>query len=356
MKSYFWPKSVVWETTLRCNMRCQHCGSVAGDAREGELDTTEALELCDQLAEMGTETVILSGGETLMRKDWPQLAHSLVEQGVTLGIITNGVVLEKNPRVLPELLELKRKARGSFSIGLSLDGLQQSHDEIRGIPGSFDQVVRCLELSRDAGLAVVVLTTVNRMNFADLKPLRERLFELRPYAWQVQTCSVYGRMKDRRDWLLTREQYVELVELLAESRRLRACEPRTDPADCIGYYGPTEADLRDHAWSGCQAGIRALGIESNGNIKGCLSLLDPVFVEGNIREHSLAEIWDRAGAFAYNRGFDESQLAGDCAGCEHGRICMAGCRGVSHSVTGEFHRAPYCITAIGRQKPTHDDI
>jgi len=351
MKPYFWPKTVVWETTLRCNMRCKHCGSIAGDARERELDSDEALDLCDQLVDLGAETVILSGGETLLRKDWPKLAWRLVENGVTLGIITNGVIFDKDPKVIEEMQRLRDGAHGSFSIGLSLDGLEKNHDGIRGIEGSFKQVLRSIKRASDVGLAVVVLTTVNQANFGDMKALRSLLYELQPYAWQVQTTNVYGRMKERRDWLLSETQYIELVEFLAESRRLRSCDPRTDPADCIGYYGPTEKDLRDQPWGGCQGGLRGLGIESNGNIKGCLSLLEPEFVEGNIRDKSLADIWDDEGAFAYNREFEVSQLSGMCAGCEHGKACAAGCRGVAHSVTGKYHEAPYCISGFARKRP-----
>jgi len=350
VKSHFWPQSVVWETTLRCNMRCLHCGSVAGDARPDELSTAEALDLCDQLAALDTETVILSGGETLLRDDWPQITERLIDHGILVGLITNGVVLDKDRKVLAELLRLYDGSRGGISLGISLDGLDQAHDEIRGIPGSFQQVLRCLKLTADNGLPAVVLTTVNGRNVADLRPLRDLIFELAPYAWQFQTCSVYGRMKERRDWLLTREQYIDLVQFLAENRRLRKENPRTDPADCIGYHGEFEADLRSEPWHGCHAGIRGIGIESNGNIKGCLSLLDPIFVEDNIRQHSLAEIWDRPGAFAYNREFEVSKLEGMCAGCEHGKACAAGCRGVAHSVTGSFYQAPFCMHGFGRQK------
>jgi len=353
MRSYFWPRQVVWETTLRCNMRCQHCGSIAGEAREGELSTAEALDVCDQLAELSAEWVILSGGETLLRRDWPKIASRLLDSGVLVGIITNGILLEKGRRVLPTLLELYQSSGGRISLGISLDGMEAAHDGIRDIPGSFDQVLRCLDLTKRAGLPTVVLTTVNNRNIDDLPAMRDLIFELQPYAWQFQTCSVYGRMKERRDWLLRPEQYQYLVEFLAENRRIRRENPRTDPADCIGYFTELESDLRDSPWPGCHAGIRGLGIESNGNIKGCLSLLDPIFVEGNVREIRIPELWDSPDAFAFNRDFSVDLLEGMCAGCEHGKRCAAGCRGVAHSVTGNLYEAPYCVHGISSHS-THN--
>ena len=343
MRAWFWPKTVVWETTLRCNMRCLHCGSSAGSPRGEEMDTTEALDVCRQLGELGAETVILSGGETLLRDDWPQIAEALLEQGITVGIITNGVLLEKNPRVVPTLQDLYTRSGGRISLGISLDGLEEAHDSIRGISGSHAQVVRCIKLAHSSEIPIIVLTTVHRENVSDLPALRELVFDLKPFAWQFQTCSVYGRMLERRDWLLTPEQYVELARFLAENRRLRSESPRTDPADCVGYFTDLEGELRDSPWPGCQAGVRAMGLEANGNVKGCLSLLDRVFVEGNVRETSLAELWDRPGAFAYNRGFGPEKLEGMCEGCEHGKRCAAGCRGVAHSVTGSYYEAPYCL-------------
>jgi len=343
MRAYLWPEYVVWETTLACNMNCLHCGSRAGYARHDELNTDEAFALIDQLLELGSRRVILSGGETLLRTDWPQLAGRLLEGGAQVGIITNGLLLYRRGDVLDRLLHLQCEY-GNVTVGISIDGLKETHELIRGKVDGFRIALDAVDLLLANGFPVVILTTVNRRNLPDLRRLRDEvIFPRRPFAWQVQTTNKYGRMEEHPDWFLTAEEYMDLCEMLVETRRLRSESPRTDPADCIGYFSEWEAGLRSTAWRGCQAGLRVLGIQSNGNIKGCLSLLDQCFVEGNIRHEPLRDIWDRPGGFAYNREFSPEQLTGMCADCVHGRRCAAGCRAVAHSVTGALHQAPYCL-------------
>ncbi|MBN2432502.1 MAG: radical SAM protein [Acidobacteria bacterium] len=343
MRAYLWPEYVVWETTLACNMNCLHCGSRAGYARQDELNTTEAFSLIDQLLELGAQRVILSGGETLLRPDWFLLASRLLEGGAQVGIISNGILIHRPHDVFEKLLDLQREY-GMVTVGISIDGLKDTHERIRGKKDGFRIALEAVDMLLTHDFPVVVLTTVNCQNLPELRRLRDEvIFPRRLFAWQVQTTNKYGRMEEHTDWFLTPEEYVELCALLVETRRLRPETPRTDPADCIGYFSPLERDLRTQPWRGCQAGLRVLGIQSNGNIKGCLSLLDDCFVDGNIRHESLREIWDRPGGFAYNREFTPDQLTGMCAGCEHGRRCAAGCRAVAHSVTGTMYRAPYCL-------------
>ena len=75
--------------------------------------------------------------------------------------------------------------------------------------------------------------------------------------------------------------------------------------DDIGYYDENEMYLRNRpgtisSWRGCQAGLRVVGIDSVGNVKGCESLYSDEFIEGNLREESLRDIWCKEGNFAYN--------------------------------------------------------
>jgi radical SAM protein with 4Fe4S-binding SPASM domain len=351
MRSYYWPQNVVWETTLRCNMRCNHCGSIAGDARANELNTAEALDLCDQLAELGAETIILSGGETLLRHDWYDIANRIVEHGLSLGLITNGITLTQG-QTLEKLCDLHQRAQARFGLGISIDGVEQAHEEIRGIKGCYAKTLHAIESAHRAGLRVFAMTTVNRRNFDELTALREVLFNIGLHAWQFQTLNAYGRIKERRDWLLTPEQYGGLCDFIIENKALRSSAPRSDAADCIGYFGEKEPLLRGAPWRGCQAGIRGIGIEADGKIKGCLSLLDDIFYEGNIRDESLAQIWDKPGAFSYNRDFTPDMLEGLCRDCAHGKACAAGCRGTAHSNTGSFYSAPYCLYGFSQ----HDKL
>ncbi len=81
--------TAVWEITMGCNMRCKHCGSSCAEALPDELNTSEALEVCDQLKDLGLKVITLSGGEPTTRSDWHIIAKRLVDNGIITSIITN---------------------------------------------------------------------------------------------------------------------------------------------------------------------------------------------------------------------------------------------------------------------------
>ena len=78
-----------WELTEACNMRCRHCLGAAGRRTPDELSTRQALRLCDQLSDLGVRSVALSGGEPLLRPDWPKITQRLTRRNVYVGITSN---------------------------------------------------------------------------------------------------------------------------------------------------------------------------------------------------------------------------------------------------------------------------
>src|SRR5512138_281709 len=117
----YYPRFCVWELTLACDLRCRHCGSIAGRARADELTPAEALDVARQLADMKCERLTLSGGEPTMRKDWDRIAAELTSRGVRVNIITNGWswTAEHTRRAIDAGLE---------NAAFSLDGPRAAHD------------------------------------------------------------------------------------------------------------------------------------------------------------------------------------------------------------------------------------
>jgi radical SAM protein with 4Fe4S-binding SPASM domain len=329
----FFPRVAVWELTLRCNLSCLHCGSRAGKPRADELSLAEALGLCEQLAAMKCKHVTLGGGEPLLRRDWPLIAEKLVELGVVVGMISNGLAWT------PQTAQTA-KTVGLESIAFSLDGFEENHDFLRHSNGLFGKVLGCIASAKQAGLRVSVITTVFKRNLPQLEELRELLSGLGVDRWQVQLGTATGNMADNRELALDPEDVLDLVPRVAKMCR-DGRRPRVFPGHDIGYFGDPEENLRDPAdpipfWTGCPAGCSIIGIESNGNIKGCLSLPsaangEDVFIEGNIRDMPLRDIWTRPGAFKYNREFTTEQLGGFCKTCEYAEVCRGGCTWSSFS-------------------------
>ena len=137
------PRSVVWETTLKCNMNCMHCGSSAGPSRKDELTTEECINLCDELKNAGTTLITMMGGEPFLRKDWNTIATHIRNIGLELTIITNGFLIDE--KTVSQLKQLN-----PYTVAISIDGSNaETHDSIRRIKGSFEKCKKSLEMLRN---------------------------------------------------------------------------------------------------------------------------------------------------------------------------------------------------------------
>lgn len=338
------PRNTVWELTLACNLSCRHCGSRAGRARDREMDTRECLDVVAQLVDLGGELLTLSGGEPLIRHDWEAVAREGVRRGLVVNLVTNGTLVDD--RVAGRLVDA-----GLSNVGVSIDGPEAVHDTIRG-PGTFRAAVRGIGRLREAGMPVAVLVTVHRLNLPWLEWVCRQASDLGASQVRFQLGKPMGALKDRQDWVIAPRQLPGLVDRLVHLRE--ASDIEVAVGDSIGYC--TEADRslrgwgwrgRPEAWHGCQAGMQALGIESDGGVKGCLSLQarsgpDDPFREGSLREAPLAHWWFRPGAFPYNRGQGARDLTGACRSCRHGARCRGGAKCVAAAFTGTLAENPYC--------------
>jgi len=333
MKFPFVPRVVGWEITRRCNLRCIHCGSTAGPPRDDELNLDEALDLCDQLADLEVELLTLSGGEPFLHPHWDALAGRLDQGGVKVMMITNGYMVEE---------QVERLAASPIRrVGFSIDGNQQVHDQIRANPHSFTRAMGGMRALKARGFAVGVVTHVSRMNMHLLEEMYRTFLAEGVDYWQIQMAFLAGRMKERSDQISSPEDMLVVARFVEEKRR--EGQLRIVNGDNLGYY--SGFDITDHPWKGCFAGRWLMGIEANGNIKGCLSLPDQ-FVEGNIRRRSLREIWEDSQTFHYNRYFSPDLLEGVCRNCPKAADCRAGCKVTAFSTTGSVYENPYCLYRV----------
>ena len=325
--------SIVWELTLRCCFRCAYCGSRAGEARENELTTAECLDVASQLAELGCRRVNLLGGEVFLRPDWREITAALTGRGMKVCIITSGFVL--TGEILAELEKLKIE-----SVAVSLDGPERVHDAGRR-EGSYRRALAAIRALTDKGIPTSVISALRTDNAPLLPEFYETLKAYPIFAWQLQACSPMGNAG--AGGLDTRFDPLEVL-------RFAASEAPKAPftilvADNIGYFTPEETDLRGGqglCFGGCSAGLTTLGIDSVGNVRGCESLYDERFIEGNLRQRSLREIWEDENAFRYNRDFEPRLLTGKCARCELGEYCGGGCRSYNYFAGGKLYESPLC--------------
>jgi len=116
----------------------------------------------------------------------------------------------------------------------------------------------------------------------------------------------------------------------------------------LGYFGPHEGILRARPgqppthYRGCVSGRFTLGLESDGTVKGCPSLPTASYTGGNVRELSIARIWEESPELNFVQQRDRSELWGFCAGCYYADLCMAGCSWTAHCTLGRRGNQPYC--------------
>ncbi|ACK66689.1 Radical SAM domain protein [Rippkaea orientalis PCC 8801] len=334
----------VWEITLKCNLACQHCGSRAGHNRTEELSTEEALNLVQQMAEVGIKEVTIIGGEAFLRPDWLEIAQAITKAGMICGMTTGGygITLETAHRM---------KEAGIKVVSVSVDGLEETHDYQRGKQGSWQWAFKTMSNLKEAGIAFGCNTQINRLSAPEFPLLYERLRDAGIFAWQVQLTVPMGRAADNNHILLQPYELLDIYPMIAKvTQRAKQEGVRVQAGNNIGYYGPYERLFRGgdawSFWQGCSAGLSALGIEADGAIKGCPSLPTSAYTGGNIRDHSLRTIIEETEELRFNLGAGTPQgtdhLWGFCKTCEFAELCRGGCSWTAHVFFDRRGNNPYC--------------
>ncbi len=348
------PIYVVWEVTMKCDQPCAHCGSRAGRAREGELDTAQMLEVAASLARLGTREVVLIGGEAYLRPDCEVIIRALSEHGIQ-------VVLQTGGRAWTEERARRFRDAGLTGVGVSVDGTAQIHDKLRGNLGSFAACMRAIDASRAAGLMVTVTSQINKLNLHVL-PEMARAYQARGVvAWQVQLTGPLGRAADHPEWIVDPWQVVPIIDTLAKLQ-LEAVEAwraagevgqpfAIMPSNNIGYFGPHEQVLRSRPLSSeshfasCKAGKHTLGIESDGTIKACPTLPTP-YRGSNVKDLSLEQIWEQDRIVGFARYRTKDELWGFCKTCYYADACKGGCTWMAHTTLGKPGNNPFCYHRV----------
>jgi nif11-class peptide radical SAM maturase 3 len=334
----------VWEITLKCNLACQHCGSRAGDSRTNELSTSEALDLVKQLAEVGITEVTLIGGEAFMRSDWLEIARAVTDADMICGMTTGGfgISLETAHRM---------KEAGIKVVSVSVDGLEATHDRLRGKPGSWQWAFKTMSHLKEAGIPFGCNTQINRLSAPEFPSIYEHIRDAGIFAWQIQLTVPMGNAADNHDILLQPHELLDVYPMIARvATKANEEGVKVQPGNNIGYYGPYERLLRGgdawSFWQGCSAGLSALGIEADGAIKGCPSLPTTAYTGGNIRDYSLRTIVEETEELRFNLGAGTPQgtehLWGFCKTCEFAELCRGGCSWTAHVFFDKRGNNPYC--------------
>lgn len=313
-------KKCTWELTTLCNLRCAHCGTRAGIQNRNQLPLEKCLSIADELAGIGCGAACLIGGEVTLFHGWDQIADRLIDNGVPTNIITNAY------NITDDKFRIIRNSK-IRTVCISIDGMENNHNAIRGRPDCFSQLTAFIDRLNRTDKHLTAVTTLTKSNIVDIEALSSFLAENNVRIWQLQTCSPFGNASDNAGLAPDRSDIRNVIEIF---QKLPQSPMKIQLADNIGYYVEDSGGDLLRQFRGCAAGLLSVGIDSDGNVRGCESLKDDRFIEGNLKTRTLKDIWEDPDSFSYNRKFTADLLTGACAACRYGKVCAGGCR--SHNL------------------------
>ena len=287
-------QQLFWESTLRCNVHCLHCGSdCVASVETPDMPAEDFLRVIDTEVTPHVNPrevlVIISGGEPLMRKDLADVGRALMQRGYPWGMVTNGLALTE--KRFHELIDA-----GLRSITVSCDGLEADHVWLRQHPLAFEGATRAIRMIAEYNshqqsaishqLAWDVVTCVNRRTVGHLAEIRDMLWSLGVRDWRVFGIDPMGRAASNPELLLTDEEFRQLMDFIAAEREAG----RHVNYSCEGYLGTYEGRVRDHLYQ-CAAGISVASILIDGSISACTSVRGKYY-QGNIYRDSFWRVWE----------------------------------------------------------------
>lgn len=356
------PVILVWEITRSCNLRCVYCHVDAKQSpMKDELTREEKRELVQQVAEAGTNALMIAGGEPLTSPDLPEMIHHAHQRGLYTVVITNGTLLSAQHA-------LCLKEAGLDYIKISIDSVSpEVHDALRG-KGCWKSAILGVQNAVEAGIDTGISITATQANYPEIPRIVQIAKDLGCKRIIIFNFVPSGRGGNEL-WLdLDGEKRKEMLYLImAETRRKMFGESPLE-ISTTAPQAPLVADriLREFSFNelargamhllpygriqsgaaffskGCSAGITLLAIDPDGCVRPCDML--PLKI-GSIREKSLMEIWTQNHILKKLR--NRQNIRGWCGRCSIRDIC-GGCRARAYTYFGDlFGPDPNCFRAKG---------
>ena len=321
-----------WHITDSCNLRCKHCYHESYSHNGLELDQLVKIgaHLCDAIKKWGKiGSFSITGGEPFLRQDAVFRLLDFIENRKEVGhvdILTNGTLIDE--KAISQLSKYKKLRR----IQLSLEGLEDTNDKIRGA-GSYDIITsKICELNR-SGLTTCVMMTLGRHNKEEVIPLAKKMGAIGVDAFVLDRFIPEGQSGQLTDWVLTsseiRDVYGKCYEFFQKNQSPKMLLYRT--LFCL--LNPQD----EHIGAMCSVGNNALTIMPNAEVFPCRRL--PISL-GNLLETTIYDIWYTHPLLWEFRNPDN--LKGKCKDCEYIPVCR-GCRAFAFAMTGDyFETDPQC--------------
>ena len=312
-----------WECTTRCNLHCLHCGSdcaaATGDKDMPLEDFLRAFDTIPKKEIPRNFTVVLTGGEPLLRPDLSEIGHALRRRGVGWSMVTNGYLYDR-------AMHSRLMEAGLGALTISLDGLEEEHDWMRGHRGSYQRTLNAIAIAaQEKRINFDVVTCVNQRNLLQLQAIHDLLASLDVPQWRIFTIIPIGRARSHPELHLTDSQFVQLMEFIKAKRENTNTLTRSHTNtfmnvtfSCEGYLGQYERKVRQNPYF-CHAGINIASVLIDGTICACPNIDRKAFAQGNIYHDNLWQVWQNGFQPFRDRSWARR---GMCKNCKAFRNCL----------------------------------
>jgi len=321
---------VIWNLIRRCNLNCLHCYSLSTDTDfPGELNQAEVFSTMDDLKGFHVPVLILSGGEPLLRRDIFDISSHAKKMGFYVGLSTNGTMITKDN--ISDIAGV-----GYDYVGISLDGIGETHDKFRRRQGAFEASMEGIRLCREAGIKIGIRFTMTKDNAEDLPKLLDLMERERIDKFYLSHLNYAGRGNKNRDSDAYFETTRKAMDLLFETcldhlERGLETEFVTGNNDADGVYllqwaarrfPGIEPHLRAKLaqWGGNSSGVNVANIDNLGNVHPDTFWWDHTL--GNVKERPFSQIWqDLSDPLLAGLKQRPRQITGRCGKCAYFDIC-----------------------------------
>ena len=306
-----------WECTLTCNAKCKHCGSSAEKKKyDGELTTEEIKRAFKQIAnDMDASKILINvtGGEPLVREDLCEvMEYATNELGFRWGMTTNGILLTE------ENIEKLRKANME-TISISIDGVEETHNQFRGVPNSYQIIIKNIKNLKKAGYVkhIQVTTVFHKENINQLEELYQIMLGLELDSWRLISMDPIGR--ENENLLLNGKEIKQLLDFIKSKKKDRRLELTYG---CPGFLGlEYEKEVRKYYFY-CRTGINVASILYNGDLFVCPNVPRiKKLIQGNIKTDNFKDVWNNK--YKEFRTKDRTKCD-KCEKCEYWDYCLGG--------------------------------
>lgn len=339
---------VIWNLIRRCNLQCKHCYSTSLDIDfKDELSTEQVKATIDDLKVAHVPVLILSGGEPLLRSDIYEITEYAKQKGFYLALSTNGTLINEDNIAAIKAAEYQY-------VGISIDGLEEFHDEFRRQKGSFKTSMHAIKLCKEAGIKVGMRLCLTRENFKDLPAMLNLMEENSVDKFYLSHLNYSGRGKRTAEndamFKMTKDA-MELLYTRAWSHINQGIETDfvTGNNDADGpfllqwatkkfaeEYPEAIANLKQRLinWGGNSSGINVANIDNTGTIHPDTYWWNHAI--GNVTKEKFSDVWKNT-QDPLMLGFRQKPrpVKGRCASCDHLAICGGNTRTRAFAQTGD---------------------